>query len=173
MAYKDTTWADFIRQKAVWRELWNSALAQAEADIKRFMAQSELVIMFPAEGLKLPGIAATQMPFTCDAGATAYKYPRFFVPDSRSKKLISLAERYAGLADVAYPRPEQQKEKNRLQEEIKQFLVDDLPVIPAQAELRFPTLDMALIRRVKQLDCCDPKRTCLCDACIRATLRDR
>ena len=173
---KGVEFLEFERQRKFWSSLWQATKArQSDPVLLKFMNQSYLVLMFPAENCGAYEVPLTQMSFDDNPYKIALDHPDFFIASSASRKLISLAGRFNALDEIPTLKlsEAQVSEKERLNKEILRFDLSGLRVIPSQAEIRFPTMDMDAIRAIKYTLCCDVVRTDMSDVSIRVVLKDR
>ena len=142
--------------KKVWKEFKDSFV---EEELKEFFKHSYAVLSYPRGQIKLGG---------SDFRTVALESPGFFVPNQAS---ASLLKHIRELEELKKDSGEQsKKERARIEKWFEEFNPQRLKLEESRLEVRFPSLKMALIQRIKQSPLVDQHFTGSERASIRVVL---
>lgn len=146
-------WNEFVEEKKSYKKAWELLKEGFSGDERKFLDRSYLVAATRTDGYE-------QVHFDfSDPGHVAKDCPGFFAQDRNYDQFINLLKRY-----------EKSSDKDAA-EKIREFDTSRLNVRPFTVEVRFPTVKMDIIKKVKRSGYCDRDLTDMSDASINVVLK--
>jgi len=150
-------WQEFLKKKKRYATAWDSLKAEFTDDkMRRFLKDAYLVVTHKHY----------QMPFSLnDLVPIAIEYPEFIVKDEHSNCLLTLAAEFRGVKD------RNQIRANEIISKLHKIDCGDVNIGEIRAEIRFPTVAMEKIQRIKQSRYVDHELTDMSKVSIRVILK--
>ena len=164
-------WKEYFNRRRLYKKAWNDMKGEFDGEARRFLDKSRLVITYGPRLIR-------QMDFERESAySVATTNPGFFIKDGYSDKFFSLIRRQDETVALAvkYNSIEALRDyycelRYKFRKHLEEFGVDFLNVEDNQTEIRFPTLNMELIQKIKKSKYCDTKRTDMGICSIRVVL---
>ena len=148
-------WSDFKDEKKVYLQLWDKLKKGHSGDIRKFLDKSYMVVFYHPKQISLGA----------DALSLAKDNSEFFVPDKYGKEYVDLV---SALKKVE--KDSDSAKKDRIFKRISAFEVAQLSVVDHRFEIRFPSVDIDIIQKIKQSKYCDQELTDMSMVSIRVIL---
>jgi len=149
-------WEAFLQKKQLYEQAWNSLKDDFTGDDREFLDASYLVITYKHH----------QIDFSVNDVISIAMNSVFIIKDRNSMRLIELADEYKRVKDR-----NSELAKNVLLE-MHKVDTKDIEIVNLRVEIRFPTVAMERIQRIKRSKYVDQELTDMTRVSIRVILKE-
>ena len=156
-------WDQFKEERDIYEAIWRKIKERFSGNESKFLKGAYLVVTYGSNQMSLESNYAY---------SGAMRNPDFFVEDRYSIPLIKLTKEYKKIKDSDTKDKKELERKAELEDDMKKMNPADLSVVEHHIELRFSSVNIELIQKLKQSEYCDRELTGMSKASIRVVLKN-